>query len=116
MKVLLVDDDGLVRLTLGALLEDEGLEVIEAGSLQEARQHLANAQFRLVVLDHRLPDGDGSELLTELRALSPAPRIAMLTGMDSLSFAVDVNLVKASAPEELVRKLVALSSGASNGN
>lgn len=115
MKVLLVDDDGLVRLTLGALLEDEGLLVTEAGSLEEARARLVEDQFRLVVLDHRLPDGAGPDLLGELRALSPVPRIAMLTGFEGVSADVDVNLVKASAPEELVRKLVSLCVGGPHG-
>lgn len=111
MSVLLVDDDGLVRLTLGALLEDEGLDVVEAGSLKEARERLADGgAFELVVLDHSLADGAGSELLGELRALTPAPRVAMLTGLDVIGgVTVDVQIKKSTAPEEMVRKLVALT-------
>ncbi|PZR17671.1 MAG: response regulator [Archangium gephyra] len=115
MKVLLVDDDRALRLTLGALLEDEGLLVTEAGSLEEARARLKESQFRLVVLDHRLPDGEGPELLAELRALSSRPRVAMLTGLDDSSPDVDMRFVKASAPGELVRRLVSLCSGVPDG-
>ncbi len=111
MSVLLVDDDGLVRLTLGALLEDAGLDVVEAGSLKEARERLADGgAFELVVLDHSLGDGAGSELLGELRQLTPAPRVAMLTGLDAVEgVKVDAQVKKSMAPEELVRKLVALT-------
>lgn len=111
MNVLLVDDDRSVRITLGALLEDEGLSVIEAGSLEEARLQLGAVEFRLVVLDHLLPDGSGLDLVPQLRGLVPMPRIVMLTGLDGSSNLVDLNLIKAMEPEQLVHQLVELCGG-----
>ena len=67
-RVLLVEDDSRLRWCLAAYLARRGLEVTEAGSLAEARAHLAGAAFDAAVLDVGLPDGDGLELLPHTHA------------------------------------------------
>jgi two-component system KDP operon response regulator KdpE len=75
-RVLIVDDGDLGRTLIRTLLAraaDPGLrsaELVEAGSIAEARAHLATAAFDVVLLDMRLPDGDG---LTVLDGLVVAP-------------------------------------------
>ena len=73
--VLLVDDHAATRQALALLLARDpglrGLEVAEAGSLAEARRCLLAAPPDLAVVDLGLPDGDGADLLAELRGVRP---------------------------------------------
>jgi DNA-binding NtrC family response regulator len=73
-RVLVIDDDPLVRWALSARLEELGLDVIEAGSVREALERESEAD--LVLLDLRLPDGDG--LLTAREILSRHPERPLL--------------------------------------
>ena len=84
--VLVVDDDARLRKRLVALLRQEEAEVREAGSLAEAREILAGADPDLVLLDVRLPDGSGLELL-ESRAFPAAAAVVVMTaegGIDTV--------------------------------
>ena len=80
-RILLVDDDESARLTLAVLLEDEGFAVEEAARLAEARERLeAMPSCDLAILDRRLPDGAGTELIDLIRESHPRARIATLSG------------------------------------
>ena len=80
--ILLVDDDPAVRGLARIILEHEGWRVEEAGSLQEAFQILNPGQFRphIAVVDLRLPDGLGTELVDQLRQARPKSKIVYITG------------------------------------
>ncbi|HEX3772132.1 MAG TPA: response regulator [Polyangiaceae bacterium] len=67
-SVLIVDDSLTVRMDLTEALQAAGFEVRPCSTLAEARQILATVRVALVVLDLLLPDGDGLELLREIRA------------------------------------------------
>ncbi|OJY16824.1 MAG: hypothetical protein BGO98_11580 [Myxococcales bacterium 68-20] len=67
-RALVVDDSLTVRMDLVEGLYDAGFDVIGCGSLAEARASLAQWRFDVVILDVRLSDGDGVDLLCELRA------------------------------------------------
>ncbi|TWB34613.1 response regulator transcription factor [Nitrospirillum pindoramense] len=67
-RLLIIEDEASLRDDLIAFLEAKGYAVTGAGTLAEARQHLARTAFELVVLDLGLPDGHGVRLLTEIRA------------------------------------------------
>ena len=74
MKVLLIEDDRELRATLRAALEVEGHAVQSAASLADARALLAHdTPPDIVLLDLGLPDGEGEDLLTELRTRSGLP-------------------------------------------
>ncbi len=80
--VLLVEDDPHIRRFVRASLEAEGWRVFEA---ETARQGLADAATRrpdLVIADLGLPDGDGSELIRELRGWSQVPVIVLSARSD----------------------------------
>lgn len=85
--VLVVDDEPAIRLSVGAKLMQAGYTVLEAGSVQEARKHMP-AELDLVLLDHRLPDGSGFELLKEMKLEHPEVPVIMLTAHTSVSHAV----------------------------
>jgi two-component system response regulator AtoC len=86
--VLIVDDDRAFSTMAVALLQREGFSVQAARSLYEARRAIATRAPELVVLDRRLPDGDGLALLPELRQV---PRVAtlMVTAHGDVSSAVE---------------------------
>jgi DNA-binding NarL/FixJ family response regulator len=85
LKVMLVEDHAAFRQALTILLSnDPELEVVaQAGSLAEARELLDGEGLEggldVAVLDLALPDGDGGELLGELRRSSPGVRIMVLS-------------------------------------
>jgi DNA-binding response OmpR family regulator len=78
--VLVVDDEPSLRLLCRVNLELEGLRVVEAATLAEARAVLEREHVDVVVLDVHVGSGDGRDLLDELRAAESATRVVMLTG------------------------------------
>ena len=78
--VLVVDDAASIRLLCRVNLELDGHRVLEAASVQQARDLLAGGESRLVLLDVHVGPDDGLELLDELRRESPHVRVALLTG------------------------------------
>ncbi|MFT3728875.1 MAG: response regulator transcription factor [Terricaulis sp.] len=78
-RVLVVEDDRPLRVTLCATLRAEGHVALEAGSVREARASLAQMRPDLVVLDLGLPDADGMVLLRELRAQGDLLPVLVLT-------------------------------------
>ena len=68
-RVLLVEDEPAAAALLTAILEQEGLKTDNASNLREAREALTDAgRFGAIVLDLRLPDGDGMDLVKQLRS------------------------------------------------
>ena len=76
--VLIVDDSMTVRMSLIELLKGADLETVGCGSVAEARQALSERVFALVILDVLLPDGDGVDLLQEIRAMPAAAGTAVM--------------------------------------
>jgi two-component system, NtrC family, sensor kinase len=72
LPVLIVDDSMTVRMSLNDLLKDAGLEAVACSTVAEARLALAENTFALAILDVLLPDGDGVDLLREIRAMPQA--------------------------------------------
>lgn len=91
-KILLVDDDESNRLTLSALLEDDGFAVRTVASYAEARRVLSsNGEADLVLLDQNLGDGLGTDLVPTVRGSMPGARIVLMSGsadLDTLSTAI----------------------------
>ena len=97
--LLLVDDDAPFRQRLSVLLARKGFAVTSVGSLQEARVEAARLKPAHAVVDMRLEDGNGLDLVAELRAMSPDVRVVMLTGYGNIATAVAA--VKAGALDYL---------------
>jgi two-component system, NarL family, response regulator DevR len=81
IRVFLVDDHEVVRRGVAEVLEDDpGITVVgEAGSVAEALARVPAVRPDVVVVDMRLPDGDGAELCARLRERDPAVRCLVLT-------------------------------------
>jgi DNA-binding NarL/FixJ family response regulator len=89
IRVLLVDDRSDFRQTFARLLERQpDLEVVAAaGSLAEGRTMLSEVDVALI--DRGLPDGDGLELIGELRAMNPGARVYVISSTDEVIHPTD---------------------------
>ena len=80
MTVLIVDDDAAIRLLCRVNLELEGIRVVEAAYLDQARAVLAEEPVEVVLLDLHIGSERGLDLLRELRRDRPEIAVALLTG------------------------------------
>ena len=81
VSVLIVDDEPLIRWSLAETLTDRGYGVLEAGDGRGAVEALSDAPspIDVIMLDYRLPDSNGLQLLARIRALSPGSRVVLMT-------------------------------------
>lgn len=79
-RILLVDDDALVRTALARALEASGHRVRQADNGARALQALGNGPVDVVVADLVMPEMDGLELIRTVRARFPAARIVAMSG------------------------------------
>jgi DNA-binding response OmpR family regulator len=77
-NVLIVEDSLTVRMNLQEALEQAAFEVRSVATLKEARAALAESSFALVILDILLPDGDGTDLLKQIRASTVLGELAVM--------------------------------------
>ena len=87
-KIVVVDDEMMIRKALETQLRNKRYSVASTGDLKGARKILSRDSFDLVFLDLRLPDGEGTDLLEEITAKSEAPMVVMMTGYGSVESAV----------------------------
>jgi DNA-binding NarL/FixJ family response regulator len=119
LKVMLVEDHVDFRRALASVLEGEqGLEVVaQVGSLAEARRVLGGGGLEegrpdVVLIDLLLPDGEGTELVGELRESDPAIKVVVLSADlwpwridELLRVGVDAVLDKVQSPREIAREV-----------
>jgi DNA-binding NtrC family response regulator len=81
VTVLIVDDEALIRWSLAETLADRGYGVLEAGDGRGAVEVLSVAPepVDVIMLDYRLPDSNGLQLLARIRTLSPGSRVVLMT-------------------------------------
>ena len=88
-KVLLVDDQQELRSLLAESFRARGYEVMEASDGASLRAAFPGQQPDVALLDLKLPDADGLELLTALKANWPDTEVIVLTGFGTLDYAVE---------------------------
>ncbi|MGO8698642.1 MAG: sigma-54-dependent transcriptional regulator [Limisphaerales bacterium] len=88
-KILVLEDDLIVRRNLEQLLRQQRYDVATADSLAAARDALGRDTFDLLFMDLRLPDGEGTQLLRELQGEPEKPLVVMVTGFGSVESAVE---------------------------
>ncbi len=122
MKVLVVDDHRIVREGIRMLLDSapEVDEVSEATNGQEAIDTIASAEIDVVLLDVRMPDMDGLQVLSRLQEQSATPRVIVLSMYDDPAYvkrAVELGasgyLLKSVGRDELLRALSVVAGGGS---
>ena len=87
-RILIVDDEPNVRLGYRITLETEGYEVSEANGAVDALRAFAVSRFDLAILDLRMPEMDGLELLAELRAAHVSVPVVIITAYGDIPNAV----------------------------
>jgi DNA-binding NarL/FixJ family response regulator len=119
VRIMLVEDHAAFRQSLAALLSQEpNLEVVaQAGSLAQARE-LLDTPLDVAVLDLSLPDGDGRDLIGELRRRNAGASILVLTVSlrpgdleEVLKAGADAVLHKVESPPKIVEEVRRLGGG-----
>lgn len=112
LRILLVEDDPAFSRQLLLGLRSDGWAVDHVGSLAHACEALLQRAYRIVLLDRRLPDGDGIALVPLARARPVSPQVIFLTARDEISDRVqgldagaDDYLVKPFALNELLARM-----------
>lgn len=100
-RVLLVEDDEIMRLSLEDRLRLESIPVHAVGDLSNARKELEKGEIDLVVTDIRLPDGTGIELFSDISNRFPGIPVILMTAFGDISDAV--TLVQAGALDYLTK-------------
>jgi two-component system response regulator DevR len=122
LRILLVDDHEVVRVGIRALIERQpGMKVVgEAGTVREAVEQAQQLVPDVVVLDVRLPGGDGLEACRQIKAHRPETRIIVLTSFpddevifDAIACGADGYVLKQIGSDELIRALERVGRGES---
>jgi len=87
-RILVIDDDETVRESLATVLQEQGFAVDTAENGKEAIEKSKANVYNLALIDIRLPDMEGTRLLTELRETTPKMAKIIITGYPSLENAV----------------------------
>ena len=104
ISVLLVDDEALIRQGLRSLLEKESFvgAIYEAGDADEFQAHISQRKIDIILLDIRLRNTSGIELLDRVKKIMPRPKTIAVTGMEGVELII--NLLK-SGVDGIVYKL-----------
>ncbi len=108
-RILIVEDDTNIRETMNLILQQRGYDTETAENGQEAIQKSKTQFFNLALLDIKLPDMDGTKLLTQMHDSLPKMVKIMVTGYPSLENAVEAlnyganaYIIKPAKPEKLL--------------
>src|SRR6266404_6052122 len=108
-RILIIDDERPILLTLEALLGRHGYDVETSGTASQGLKLLKTKSLALVLLDLQLPDAEGLQTLDEIKAEFPGTPVIILTAHDSLHNAIESIkrgafhfISKPYAPEELL--------------
>ncbi|MBF0343405.1 MAG: response regulator [Nitrospirae bacterium] len=108
-KVLIIDDEEIVRISCKRVLETEGYDVALASSGPMALGFITMESYDLVITDLMMPDMDGFELLSTIRNKWPSLKVVVMTGygtdetnVKSVELGADVFLKKPFLPEQLL--------------
>jgi two-component system, OmpR family, response regulator len=112
MRILIVEDEPEAAHLIALLIASAGFDVDQTQSLRGARDAVHRSTYDLLLLDRRLPDGDGLSLVPIARELRPGIRVMMLTAMDDieekvsgLELGADDYVTKPFQGEELIARI-----------
>ncbi len=88
-KILIVDDDESIRKAISTILEEKGYTVDTAENGREAIEKTHGGFYNLALIDIRLPDMEGTELLTRMKDTTPRMVKIIVTGFPSLQNAME---------------------------
>lgn len=96
VRILIVEDDLTFSLMLSTWLGKKGFDVTSAASVKDAKQHLSDKDFELIISDLRLPDSDGIDLLQWVKVQNPLLPVIMMTSYADIQTAVKAMKLGAS--------------------
>ena len=103
-KILLVDDDPLVRASLAEVLSESGYEVAEAADGNDGLEVLENLSFDLVVLDILMPNRDGLETIRVIREKWAALPVLAISGGDRTGSCDHLRMAAAFGADDMMAK------------
>lgn len=111
-SILIVDDDEGIRQTLAMIMESKGFEATSVGTANEALRCLKDNFYNIVLLDIRLPDMGGLELLSKIEEIQPDADVIMITGhatfesaMNALNRGASAFITKPFEVDDLLTKI-----------
>ena len=121
VRLLVVDDHEVIRTGLKSLLAGSDIEVVaEAATGKEAIEQADKSRPDVILLDIRMPDGDGLAALEKLRGVVPESRVVMLSTYDNPTYvarAVALGasdyVLKGASREDLIATITAAAAGES---
>lgn len=87
--ILVIEDEETARNNYCTYLTKKGFETVEAGTLSEARKQIGAGKADIILLDVRLPDGYGPDLLLETSSLPVRPPVIIITAYGDIEMAVE---------------------------
>jgi DNA-binding response OmpR family regulator len=102
-RILIIDDEAVLRHTLTRILQGAGHDVTTAGSGQEGLAFLSQQSFDLIYLDLRMPDMSGLEVLKIIRQKSPLTLVVLFTAQPDLNSAIQA--MREGATDYLLKPL-----------
>ncbi len=106
--ILIVDDEAIVRESIGDWLKDAGYQVATAETGEEALEMVEEHDFSIIILDVRLPGKTGMKVLQEVKALKPDIKSIIITAYPTMELANEARklgaidyLIKPVVPDEL---------------
>ncbi len=100
-KVIVIDDEPIIRRSLELQLRGKRLSVALCSTIAEAEKYIAKDSFDLMFVDVRLPDGDGTDLLNRLAPRPEKPLIVVMTGYGTIESAV--NCIRSGAFDYIIK-------------
>ena len=100
-KVIVIDDEPVIRRSLELQLRGKRLSVALCSTIAEAEKYISKDSFDLMFVDVRLPDGDGTDLLNRLAPRAERPLIVVMTGYGSIEAAV--SCIRAGAFDYIIK-------------
>ncbi len=112
MKILLIEDEKITRITLSDTLKKEGYEVVSSETGQEGLEQFRKQPFDVVITDLRLPRMNGLDILREVKNLAPDCTVIVMTAYGTVETAVEAlkmgaydYLTKPFSPDKLISML-----------
>ena len=111
-QILIVDDDEAICRTLSTILQAEGYQTTTTTTAKEAIEKTKTQFFNMALLDIKLPDMEGTQLLAQLQEISPQTIKIMITGypslqnaVEALNYGADSYIMKPVDPAELLKTI-----------
>jgi len=109
-SILIVDDDESILETLSAILEEKGYKTDTAKNGAEAIEKSKTSFYNMALLDIKLPDMEGTQLLIKMKGTRPKMIKIMITGyaslqnaIEALNYGADAYIMKPLDPEDLLK-------------